>query len=152
MSINLVIKKFPLPQRNRYEQIGYRSLCSYEKHNYLRQRLFKTLNPKKALFHSFKKFWFCNNCFTVFSLKPAKKYKTLQRFPLQCPKCKSEKILHNSNLVNAIINKKTLDELLQFSDENNIEVDYEIKRIKYHLELSSNSTQKKIPDLNVALC
>src|ERR1017187_10030138 len=129
MAINLVTKKFPLIHRNYYEQIAYRSLCNDEKNKYLMQRIFKTLNSRKPIFQSFKKFWFCNNCYNILSLKPLKKYKVLQKFPLQCPKCKSEKIVRNSNLVSAIINKKTVKELLQFSDENNIEVAYEIKRI-----------------------
>ena len=114
------------------------------------QRIFKTLNPKKAIFRGFKKFWFCNNCYSIFSLKSLKKYKVLQKFPIKCPECKSEKIVRNSNLVNAIINKKTVKELLQFSNENNIEVDYEIKKIKYHLELSSKDAQKKVPALIIA--
>src|ERR1019366_9449220 len=115
MPINLMTKKFPSIQRNNYEQIAYRSLCSDEKNKYLMQRLFKTLNSRKAIFRGFKKFWFCYNCYNIFSLKPLKKHKVLQKFPLQCPKCKSEKIVHNSNLVNAIIDKKTVNELLQFS-------------------------------------
>lgn len=152
MPVHFIIKNFPPLQRNCYEQSGYRSLCTDEKNNCLNQRLFKTPHTKKPVFKSFRRYWFCNNCYTIFSLKPLKKYKILQRLPLQCPECKSEKITRNSNLVNAIVNKKPLNELLQFSDENNIEVDYEIKNIKqYQLELSSNNKRNNLPDLIMSL-
>lgn len=147
MPVHFIIKKFPPLKRNCCEQSGYRLLCTDEKNNYLRQRLFKTPHTKKPIFKSFRRYWFCNNCYTIFSLKPLKKYKILQRYFLQCPKCKSEKIVRNSNLVNVIVNKKPVNELLQFSDENNIEVDYEIKNMKYHLELLSNNKRNNLPDL-----
>ena len=152
MSIHLVTKKFPSLQRNCHEQKGYSSLCSYEKNNYLRQRLFKTLRSRKPIPHSFKTFWFCNNCYNIFSLKPLKKYKTLQKFPLQCPKCKSEKIAHNDNLVNAIINKKSINELLQFFDANSLEIECKIKDFeKYHLKLINNNSRQNLLELTVTL-
>jgi len=151
MPVHFIIKKFPPLQRNCCEQSGYRSLCTDEKSNYLRRRLFKTPHTKKPIFKSFRRYWFCNNCYTIFFLKPLKKYKILQRFPLQCPECNSEKITRNSNLVNASVNKKSVNELLQFPDENNIEVDYKIKKVRYHLGLSSNDVQKKLPDLIISL-
>jgi hypothetical protein len=152
MSIHLVTKKFPSLQRNCHEQKGYSSLCSYEKNNYLRQRLFKTFRSRKPKLRSFRTFWFCNTCYATFSLKPLKKYKTLQKFPLQCPKCKSEKIARNSDLVNAIVNKKPLDVLLHFSDENSLEIECKIKDFeKYHLELNNNNLLQKLSELTITL-
>lgn len=150
--MKLVIKKFPLIRRNSYEKKGYTSLCSYEENHFLRRRLFKEVNTKKRIIRSFKKDWFCKACLNVFSLKPLKKYKTLLQFPLECPKCKSEKVAHNHHLINAIINKKPADELSKYYEENNVEVDLVIENInKYYLELLSNDDQKSSPDFIISL-
>lgn len=150
MPVKLVIKKSPLIRRNRSEQKGYTSLCNYEKNHFLRRRLFKALNQKKRIFRSFKKNWFCKDCYNVFSLKPLKKYKTLLQFPLSCPKCKSEKIAHNNNLTNAIINKKHSDEISEYALENEIEFNLKYES-KYWLSILSNDNQKPTPDFIISL-
>lgn len=145
MMIYLIIKKFPTVERNCFEQNEYASLCSYEKNYSFRYKLFKKPKPRKRILRAFKKNWFCYNCSNVFSLKPLKKYKTLLHFRLQCPKCKSEKIVQN-------IYKKTVEELLKFSWENKIEVEQKIKNIKkYHLQISSNNNLSPSLELVISL-
>mgnify|MGYP001547034765 CR=1 FL=1 len=148
--MKLVIKKSPLTKKNCCEQNGYTSLCSCEKNHFLIGRLFKTLHTKKGICRSFKKDWFCKDCYNVFSLKPLKKYKTLQQFPLCCSKCKSEKITHNNDVVNAIINKKPADELLKYSQKNEIEFNLKYEN-KYWLCILSNDNQKHMPDFIITL-
>ena len=151
MPIAIITKKFRRFTRNQQEQEGYRSLCADEKNNYARDRLFKTLKPNKKTTPNFRRLWFCIDCCNFFSLKPIKKYKTLLQFPLQCPKCKSQKVSHYGNFINAITNKKPVDELL-FANIIDIEIECGINDFKkYHLELSGNSAQKNMPDLVISL-
>jgi hypothetical protein len=142
MSSAIIIKKFPRFLRNPHEQEGYRSLCADEKNNYFRNRLIKKFKPNKKLSSNFKRFWFCIDCRKLFSLKPIKKYKTLQQFLLQCPKCKSQRVLHNCNLTNTT-DKEFASEIL-YSDTMELEIECAIEKFKkYHLELADNSTLQK---------
>ncbi len=152
MPINLVTKKFSMLQRDYYEQIIYRSICSDQKNNYLRKRLFKTLNSKKTILCNFKKYWLCFNCLHIYSLKPLKRYKTLQQYPLQCPKCYSENVGHNSTLSKTIIDKKAINGISSLRDDNIIELACDIKNFnRYYIELDCYPKQKNIMQLEIIL-
>jgi len=151
MPIAIITKKFSPLTRNQQEQEGYRSLCADEKNNYVRDRLFKILKPNKKTTPNFRRLWFCIGCCNFFSLKPIKKYKTLLQFPLQCPECKSQKVSRNGNFINAITNRKHVDELL-FANIIDIKIECEIRNFKrYHLELKGNTKQENLPDFVITI-
>jgi len=73
-------------------------------------------------YNNFKKFWFCNNCYSVYDLKASRKYKTLQRYNLKCPECNSCNISHNHILTKAIIDKKSVFDLVKHAEKEGVNI------------------------------
>ena len=92
---------------------------------------------------NFKKNWFCKDCLNLFHLKPLRKYKTLLEYIINCPACRSANTIHNEDISEAILNKKTPEELLLLN-EDRINLCFNIHDVsKYSIDLFSTGKSKQ---------
>lgn len=123
MHTRIVMIKLGSPILQKGEDDACRQDCVKTKSRHLINRLSKkniTSNPFHISIYkpySYKKYWFCKQCYHIFNLKPVRKFKTLQEYKLVCPKCKSGNTAHSESLAQAIIGKLPQRELLKISAE-----------------------------------
>jgi hypothetical protein len=88
---------------------------------------------------NFRQNWFCKNCKDVFNLKPTTRFKTLLEYNTVCNKCGSENTAHNDELSKAIIEKKSISELIIDAEKaNNISINFNSKA-KYYITIYNTS-------------